>query len=112
METKTNLIEPLLERAVEYSKNSLELLKLKSLAKTADVSSLLISKMLFLFVISFFCISLTIAAGLWLGELLGKNYYGFMVVTAFYGLLGGVLFLMHPYIKRRVNNSIVNKLLN
>ena len=112
MEAKNNLIEPLLERAVEYSKNSIELFKLKSLAKTADISSLLISRMLFLISVFFFCITLTIALGFWLGELLGKDYYGFMVVTAFYGLLGIVLYFMHSHIKKRVNNSIVSKFLN
>ena len=38
MEDNAKLIESLLERAVEYGKTSLELVKLKALDKTSDVS--------------------------------------------------------------------------
>lgn len=112
MEAKASLIEPLLERAEQYSKTSFELLKLKSLDKTADITSKLISRLLLVIVLLFFALTVSIAIALWLGELLGKNYYGFLVVASFYGLIGIVLFFMHPLIKARVNNSIITQMLN
>ncbi len=112
MEAKENLIEPLLERVEEYSKTSLELLKLKCLDKTADVTSTLISHLLSIMVFSLFALTLNIAIALWLGDLLGKNYYGFLIVASFYGLIGIILFFIHPLIKTRVNNSIITKMLN
>jgi len=112
METKANLIEPLIERVEQYGKTSFELLKLRSLDKTADIASTLISRLFLVVVISIFAITLNIAISLWLGELLGKNYYGFLVVASFYGLTGIILFFIHPLIKERANNSIITQLLN
>jgi len=112
METKVKLIEPLLERAEQYSKTSFELLKLKSLDKTADISSSLISRLLLVFVLLLFVLTLNIAIALWLGDLLGKNYYGFLIVASFYGLGGIILFYIHPLIKANINNSIIKQMLN
>ena len=39
MKEKENILEPLWERAEDYGKTSLELLKLKSIDKTSDVVS-------------------------------------------------------------------------
>ena len=110
MEAKVNLIEPLIERVEQYSKTSFELLKLKSLDKTADISSTLISRLLLVIVLSLFALTLNIAIALWLGDLLEKNHYGFLIVASFYGLTGIVLFFIHPQIKERLNNSIITQM--
>ena len=112
METTVGLIEPLIERAEAYGKTSLELLKLKSLDKTSDVASTLIARLFLAAIISFFLIPLNIAVALWLGELLGKNYYGFLVVAAFYGLFAIVIYLIHPNIKGRINNFLIKQMFN
>jgi hypothetical protein len=112
MEAKTNLLEPLFERAEEFSKTSLELIKLKSIDKTAAVTSTLISRLYLIVALSLFALTLNIAVALWLGDLLGKDYYGFLIVASFYGLIGIVLFSVHPLIKKRINNSIISQLLN
>lgn len=112
MEIKTSLIDPLLEKAETYGKTSFELLKFKFLDKTADVSSTLITHLLLGILLSFFAILLNIAIALWLGELLGKNYYGFLIVAAFYGLCGLILFFIQNLVKARVNISIIKLLFN
>jgi hypothetical protein len=112
MKASTSFIEPLLERTQEYSKTSFELLKLKSLDKTADLGSTLISRMLFIIVISIFSLTLNIALALWLGDVLGRNYFGFLVVASFYGVVGIGLLLAHPSIKKRISNSIIVQILN
>ena len=112
MEAKDNFIEPLLERAEAFGKTSFELLKLKSIDKTADVGSTLTSRFLLVIILSLFALTINIALALWLGDLLGKNYYGFLVVAAFYGLIGIILYFIHPLIKARVNNSIIKQMLN
>jgi len=112
MEAKMCLIEPLLERADAYSKTSFELIKLKSLDKVSDITSTLISRLLLVIVLSFFVLTLNIAIALWLGGLLGKNYYGFLIVASFYGIAGIILFFIHPFIKARVKNSIITQMLN
>jgi hypothetical protein len=112
MEPKTNFIEPLFDKTEAYAKTSFELLKLKALDKTADVTSTLISRSLFVIVISFFAFTLNIAIALWIGDLLGKNYYGFLIVSAFYALAGIVLLILHPFIKTRTINTIIRQLFN
>lgn len=112
MEPKTNILEPLLEKAEAYSKTSFELIKLKTLDKTADVSSTLFSRSLFVLIVSFFAFTLNIAIALWLGDLLGKTYYGFLIVASCYALAGIILLIIHPFIKARVNNAIIKQLFN
>ncbi len=112
MEPQTNLIEPLLEKAETYAKTSFELMKLKTLAKTADVSSTLLSRSLFILLVSFFAFAITIAAALWIGDVLGKNYYGFLIVAGFYAIASVILLIAHPSIKTSVNNTIIRQLFN
>jgi uncharacterized protein YqhQ len=112
METKTTFMEPLIERIEAYSNTTIELAKLKTIEKTADVSSTFISRLLLVIAISAFAFMLNIAVALWLGEVLGKNYYGFIAVGAFDALLALVLYIMHTYIKSNINNSIIKQLLN
>jgi hypothetical protein len=112
MEPTISLIEPLLERAEMYTKTSIELLKLKSIHKTADITSTLISRLLLTIVLSLFALTLNIGVALWIGDLLEKAYFGFLVVAAFYALIGIVLFFIHPIIKSRLNNSIITQILN
>ena len=112
MDTNTSFIEPLFERAEAYGKTSFELLRLKALNKTADVSSTLFSRSLFILVISIFAFTINIAIALWLGDLLGKSYYGFLIVSGFYAIVAVVLLIAHPTIKKRAGDTIVKQLFN
>lgn len=112
METQKNFIDPLLEKAEAYGKTSFELVKMRALAKTADVTSTLISRSIFILLISFFAFTINIAVALWIGDLLGKNYYGFLIVAGFYALASVILLIVHPSIKSRVNDTIIKQLFN
>ena len=61
METNSNRIELLLASAEQYNKANLELLKLKSIDKTADVASTIFSRALLTLALFIFTIMLTIA---------------------------------------------------
>jgi hypothetical protein len=108
MELKTH-INPILERAEELSKNGFTIIKFKLLAKTADISSSAISRLLLLIILCFFVLTLNIGIALWLGELLGKNYFGFLTVALFYGFIGTIFLFLHPYIKTRISDFIIKK---
>ena len=84
MEENDKLLESLLERAAEYGITSFELLKLKALDKSTDILSSLIplSVVIILFII--FLLFLNLGLALWFGELLGKTFYGFFIIAAFY----------------------------
>ncbi len=112
METNTNLMEPLLESAEAYGNTSMEIIKLKTLDKTAAVTTSLITGSLITIIVSFIVFTINIAIALWLGELLGKTYYGFLVIAACYALAGVILLLIHPFVKSRVSNAVIRQLLD
>ncbi len=112
MEDQTNLIESLIEKGEQYGKTTLELLKLKTLDKSADVTSTLVSWLVVLIFAVLFFLILNIGVALWLGDLLGKSYYGFFVVSGFYALLALISVIFRKqFIKKPVNNSIINQVL-
>lgn len=112
MDEQSGLIESLIEKGEQYGKTTLELLKLKTLDKSADVVSNLVSWLIvFIFAVLFFLI-LNIGVALWVGELLGKSYYGFFVVSGFYALLALFFGIFRKQlIKNPVNNSIIEQVL-
>jgi hypothetical protein len=113
MEEKKSFIEPLIEKAAAYGKSSYELFKFKTIDKTADIASSAASRAFAVISIFMFVLCFNIGLALWLGELLGKSYYGFFCIAAFYGILGMVFFfILHKWMKLKFSNSIVSKLIN
>jgi hypothetical protein len=112
MENPANLIEGLLEKTAEYVKISLELFKLKSADKTSDVVSSLIPNTIFLILMAFFILFLSLGLAFFMGKILGNNFTGFFVIAAFYAIVGITIhFLMHKWIKRNLRNYINKQLL-
>ena len=108
MEDNSKKIESLFEKAADYGKTSFELVKLKALDKTSDVVSTIIPHSLVFVLIATFLVFLNLGLAFWLGEILGKTYFGFFVVTAFYGIAGIVVhFFMHNWIKRILRDYII-----
>ena len=112
MNQQTGLIEELIEKVEQYGKTTIELVKLKTLDKSSDVISNLISWLIVAtFAVLFFLI-LNIGMALWIGELMGKSYYGFFVISGFYALLALVFGIFRKQlIKNPVNNSIIEQVL-
>ena len=113
MEYKENLIESLIEKGEQYGKTTLELITLKTIDKSADIASTLVSWIIVIVLIVLFFLIINIGIALWIGELLGKSYYGFFVVAGFYALLSIILGLFRvKLIKKPVNNSIISQVLD
>ena len=107
-----NLIESLLERVTDYGKTTFELVKLKALDKTTDAVSSFIPHSFVIVLIAIFMLFANLGLALWLGEIIGKIFYGFLVVAAFYGIIGMIIhFFMHKWIKKLVSNYIIKQLL-
>ncbi|MDO9000027.1 MAG: hypothetical protein Q7W45_09700 [Bacteroidota bacterium] len=112
MENKTSFLEPLIERVEEYGKTSFELIKLKVIDKSAKISSTFLYRGIGLFVFGIFLVFANIGLALWLGDLLGKIYFGFLCVAGFYAfVLGALFFILNNWIKKQINNSIILQLL-
>ena len=112
MEENTNLFQSLLERASEYGKTSYELAKLKAVDKTSDVVSSFIPHSIVVVLIASFVLFLNLGIALWLGDLLGKLFYGFFLVSAFYVISGIIIhFFLHDWLKRLVSDYFIKHVL-
>ena len=112
MEDTTKLLESLLEKAVEYGRTSFELTKLKALDKTSDVVSTILPHSVVFVLIASFLLLFNLGLAFWLGEILGKIYFGFFVVAAFYGVAAIVFyFFMHKWFKNLIGNYLIKQLL-
>ena len=106
-------IETLFERAESYSKTSMELFRLNAIDKSADVFSSLAVRFAIFMVVALFTLVINIGIAMWLGELLGKPYYGFFVAAIFYAFVMILLYVFrHAWIKTPVSNSIIAQLMN
>lgn len=111
MKDKGIVIEMLIDKAEQYGKTSIELYKLKAIDKSTDVFASLASRTVILVIISLFFILLTIAIALYLGDILGKTYYGFFIVSGFYGLVSILLLIIRkPFLEESFNDYIINQI--
>jgi len=112
METPSNLFESLVEQAEAYGKTTYELSKLKTLETITAVVTSLVSRLIVFLVIALFVLVLSVGLALMFGELLGKTYYGFFIVAAFYLLAEIVMkFFLRKWLKKPISELIIVKAL-
>ena len=112
MNYNATAIETLFEKAGDYSKISIELFKLQAIDKSAEVVSTLATRLVIVIVVALFIVSANIGLALWIGELLGKTYYGFFIVAGAYALIAALVYAFrYPWIKEPVSNTIITKML-
>ena len=102
-------VEKILAHAVDYTNTSIELLKLQSIDKVSGFFSSLISRIVLVVFGIFFTMILNIGIALWIGDILGKSYYGFFIVALFYAI---VIFLIYIFRHRWIKNPLVNYFIN
>jgi len=113
MENKNNSVETLFETAGDYVETKIELLKLQAVNTTSDVTSSIVSKFAMIVVICLTIIILNVGIAIWIGDMLGKMYYGFFIVSGFYILLSVLLYFFgNKWIKGPVNDRLIKKMLN
>lgn len=112
MEEKSKLLEALLDRATDYGKVSLDIAKLKAVDKTSEIVSSVVPHSLVIILFSSFMLFLNLGLAIWLGDLIGRMYYGFFTIAAFYVILGIVIhFFMHKGLKKLIRNYVIKQLL-
>ncbi|HZK97939.1 MAG TPA: phage holin family protein [Prolixibacteraceae bacterium] len=112
MEDKSTPVEVLLERAQAYTKTSIELFKLKATDKFAELTSNLASGFAILVILVLFFVNLNIAIALLIGDVLGKAWLGFILVSGLYACIGLFIYIFrNKWIKVPVSNSIIEQLL-
>ena len=112
METPATLFESLFERMEVYSKTTYELSKLKLLQTTINVVNSLVPRLSVMIMIAISGLVLNIGIALFLGEMLGKSYYGFFIVAGFYLVAGIMLhFFLHKWVKKPISELIIKQAL-
>jgi len=113
MENTLNSFEPLFEKAQTYTRSSIDLLKLKTIDATANVSSQLASKLVLVIIATIITVLINIGLALWIGALLQKTYYGFFAVAIFYIIVFAIIYLKRIiWIETPIKHSIINQLLD
>ncbi|MEP7322152.1 MAG: phage holin family protein [Saprospiraceae bacterium] len=102
-------IETLIETTEAYAKTSFQLAKIQIQGIVTTILSRLIIRMVLVCVLLFFILLFNIGFALWLGEIIGKNYFGFFILAGFYLVLGLVV---HLFLKDQIRNSVTNFIVN
>jgi hypothetical protein len=111
METTSNSIESLLESVEAYGKTTYELSKLKALDATTTVASSLISRLIIIILTMLFVFVLSMGIALMIGDFMGKTYYGFLIVAAFY-LIAVIIanYSLDNVVKKSIGRLIISQL--
>lgn len=112
MDNRATTIEMLFEKAEDYTRTTVELTKLNAIDKSADVLSSLLSRLTVIIVVAMFALLINIGLSIWIGELLGKTYYGYFAVASAYFVLAIIInSFKDTWIKLPVSNFIIIKML-
>jgi Flp pilus assembly protein protease CpaA len=85
--------------------------KLQVIDKTSDIVSSIIPQTIVFVLFASFMIFLNLGLAFWLGEILGKTFFGFFVVAGFYIVIGLILhFFMNKWIKAKIQNYIIRQI--
>lgn len=107
-----NLLEALLQRTEEYAKTGIELYKLKAVDKSADIASSMAFQLAISVALLLVFLIINIGLALWLGEALGKSYYGFFIIGGVYTVLSILIYIFRDqWIKTPISNSIITQAL-
>lgn len=113
MESHTLPLEELFEKLENYSNSSMELIKLNAIDVSADVIASVYSRFIIIICGSLFVFILNIGLSLWIGDLLGKSYYGFFVIASCYLLIAVFLFICRfRWIINPIRNVFIGQMLN
>ena len=105
-------IETIVSKTGDLVETKAELWKLKTVGKVSETFSSIISIIAIVLLASVALIIISFGAAFWIGEELGKVYYGFLIVGAFYALVGLCVFLMRKsLIKEPMSNLIIDKII-
>ena len=111
MKDKVVLIEMLFEKVESYLKTTLELYRLKAIDKITDVFASVVSRLIIAVIIALFFILISVGLALYLGEVLGKNYYGFFALGGFYALVAIVMTVnRRAWLEIKLNDYIINQI--
>lgn len=112
MTDDTTPIATLFERAEDYAKTSIDLLKLNAVDKSAEIVSSLFSLLVVSMTVVLSIVIISLGFAFWIGNLLGNTSYGFFIIGGFY-LFMAILFRVfrEQWLKYPISNSIIKQMM-
>lgn len=105
-------IKTLIDKSKDYLETKIELARLKTIDKSADVLSAVVVIVSMIFIGSLVIILVSIGISLFLGRILGAYHYGFFIMGGFYAIVLLVIYLQREkWIKTPISNELINKML-
>ena len=105
-------IKTLIDKSKDYLETKIELARLKTIDKSADVLSAVVVIVSMIFIGSLFIIMVSIGISLFLGRILGAYHYGFFIMGGFYAIVLLLIYLQREkWIKTPISNELINKML-
>ena len=105
-------IKTLIDKSKDYLETKIELARLKTIDKSADVLSAVVVIVSMIFIGSLFIIMISIGISLFLGSILGAYHYGFFIMGGFYAIILLLIYVQREkWIKTPISNELINKML-
>jgi hypothetical protein len=104
--------DSLVDEVEQFVKTKTELYTLKVTAKVADIISSLLSRLVILMLVLIVLFMLSMALALWIGDLVGQPYAGYLIVAGSGAVLTLLLyFFRYRLLRKPVMNSIIEQAL-
>jgi uncharacterized membrane protein len=112
-ETTAQSIQTLAEQLNDYLETRIEIVKLKTVDRSADALSTLASSIILILGVFLFIFLLCIGLSFYLGELLGEIHYGFFIVGGFFTIAMFILyFCRRRWLKTPFFTLIIKSIFN
>ena len=112
MNSKPNAVETLIGNTSDYVESRLNLFKLKLVDKSSDIASSIIAFIPLIFIMLIVFILLNIGIALLIGDLIGKAYLGFLILSLIYMITGLVVYnKREQLVKVPFANMLIRKFL-
>jgi O-antigen/teichoic acid export membrane protein len=110
--TSTDSIKTLIDKSKDYLDTKIELTRLKTIDKSADVLSTVVVTVSILFVSAVLILFASLGVALLIGKMLGAYHYGFFIMAGFYAIILLVIYVKREkWIKTPIANELINKML-
>ena len=110
--TYTESIKTLIDQSKDYLETKIELTKLKTIDKSADILSTVVVTVSMLFISFLLILFVSLAAALFLGKILGAYHYGFFIMGGFYAIILLLIYVKREkWIKTPIANELISKML-
>lgn len=112
METPASTFATLFEKIEDYGKTTFELYKLRFVDTASFITTTLVVRLSVIIMMALFVLLCSVGIALFLGEQLGKPYYGFFIIAGLFLIIGIVMyFFLGKWIKEPISNSIIKQTL-